>query len=123
MKWPAALINIIGQKNVEVSGEGKINAQGKFCWDKYWAMLKEYDAKGLRWVVDYDAKRVRTVLVQNSSNVSLKSVTIKNAGFWTVQLLYSKFITVDGIIVRNNEDGKGPSTDGVDVDSSSWVLI
>ena len=25
--------------------------------------------------------------------------------------------------MRNNEDGKGPSTDGIDVDSSSWVLI
>src|SRR5947209_11008012 len=36
MKWPAALINIINQKDVEVSGEGKVNAQGKFCWDKYW---------------------------------------------------------------------------------------
>src|SRR5829696_4965356 len=34
MKWPAALINVIGQKNAEVSGEGKIDAQGKFCWDK-----------------------------------------------------------------------------------------
>src|SRR5438034_6165439 len=116
MKWPAALINLIGVKNDALTGKCIINARGKFCWDKYWTMRKEYDAKGLRWVVDYDAKRVRTVLVQNSSNVSLKTITIKNAGFWTVQLLYSKFITVDGIIVRNNEDGKGPSTDGVDVD-------
>src|SRR5476651_2684534 len=53
MKWPAALFNIIGQKNVEVSGEGKVNARGKFCWDKYWAMRKEYDPKGLRWIIDY----------------------------------------------------------------------
>lgn len=123
MKWPAALINVIHQNNVEVSGEGKVNARGKFCWDKYWAMRKEYDAKGLRWVVDYDAKRVRTFLIQNSEDVTLKDVKFSNAGFWTIQVLYSKYITVDGITVRNNEDGKGPSTDGVDVDSSSWVLI
>jgi polygalacturonase len=123
MKWPAALINVIGQQNVAVTGDGIVNARGKFCWDKYWAMRKEYDAKGLRWIVDYDAKRVRTILVQHSSDVTLKGLTFKNAGFWTVQLLYSHHLTVDSIIIKNNEDGHGPSTDGVDVDSSSWVLI
>jgi polygalacturonase len=123
MRWPAALINIIDQQNVMVSGEGKVNAQGKFCWDKYWAMRKEYEPKGLRWIVDYDAKRVRTFLVQSSSDVTLKELTFSNAGFWTVQLLYSDHITVDGITIRNNEDGKGPSTDGVDIDSSSWILV
>ena len=124
MKWPAALINIINASNAAITGEGTINARGKFCWDKYWKMRKEeYEPKGLRWIVDYDAKRVRTLLVQNSSDVTIKSITLKNAGFWTVQLLYSSHLTVDGIVIRKNEDGKGPSTDGVDVDSSSWVLI
>ncbi len=123
MKWPAALINVIGVRNAAVTGEGIVNARGKFCWDKYWAMRKEYDAKGLRWIVDYDAKRVRTFLVQNSSDITLKGLTFKNAGFWTVQLLYSKNLTVDGVTINNNEDGHGPSTDGIDIDSSSWVLV
>jgi len=123
MKWPAALINVIGQQNVAITGSGKINARGKFCWDKYWTMRKDYDARGLRWIVDYDAKRVRTILVQLSEDITLRGITISNAGFWTVQLLYSTRLTVDGLVIRNNEDGKGPSTDGIDVDSSSWVLI
>jgi polygalacturonase len=121
--WPVALINIIGVKNAALTGKGVINARGKFCWDKYWAMRKEYDTKGLRWIVDYDAKRVRTVLVQNAENITVKDLTFKNAGFWTVQLLYSRYLTVDGVIIKNNEDGSGPSTDGIDVDSSSWTLI
>lgn len=121
--WPAALINVIEAKNVAVIGNGIVNARGKFCWDKYWTMRKEYDAKGLRWIVDYDAKRVRTFLVQNSSDITLKGLTFKNAGFWTVQLLYSTRLTVDGITIKNNEDGSGPSTDGIDVDSSTWTLI
>lgn len=121
--WPAALINILNAKNAAVTGKGIINARGKFCWDKYWAMRKDYDTKGLRWIVDYDAKRVRTLLVQNSSDITIKNLTFKNAGFWTVQLLYSDHLTVDGVIIKNNEDGSGPSTDGIDVDSSSWVLI
>jgi polygalacturonase len=123
MKWPAALINIINVKNATVSGDGVINARGKFCWDKYWTMRRDYDTKGLRWIVDYDAKRVRTLLVQNSSDINLRGLTFKNAGFWTVQLLYSHHITVDGLVIKNNEDGNGPSTDGIDVDSSSWILI
>lgn len=123
MKWPAALINVIDATNVAVTGEGVVNARGNFCWDKYWAMRKTYDEKGLRWIVDYDAKRVRTFLAQNSSDVTLRGLTFKNAGFWTVQLLYSEHLTVDGITIRNNEDGSGPSTDGIDVDSSSKVLI
>lgn len=123
MRWPAALVNIINVRNAALTGDGIVNARGKFCWDKYWAMRKDYDTKGLRWIVDYDAKRVRTLLVQNSSDITIKGITFKNAGFWTVQLLYSHNLTVDGIIIRNNEDGSGPSTDGIDVDSSSWVMI
>ncbi len=121
--WPAALINCINVTNVAVTGKGIVDARGKFCWDKYWNMRKDYDAKGLRWVVDYDAKRIRTVLIQNSSNVTLSGLTFKNAGFWTIQLLYSHNLTVNGVVVKNNEDGTGPSTDGIDVDSSTWVLI
>ena len=123
MRWPAALLNIIGAKNAAITGQGKVNARGKFCWDKYWAMRKEYEKKGLRWIVDYDAERVRTLLIQRCADVTIKGVTFVDAGFWTVQVLYSSYVTVEGITVRNNESGHGPSTDGVDIDSSSWVLV
>jgi polygalacturonase len=121
--WPAALINFMNVENAALTGKGIINARGKFCWDKYWNMRKEYDKKGLRWVVDYDAKRVRTVLTQNAENITIKDLTFKNAGFWTIQLLYSARLTVNGVVIKNNEDGSGPSTDGIDVDSSTWTLI
>jgi len=123
MKWPAALLNIMNQSNVAITGKGLVNAQGKPFWEMYWSMRKEYDAKGLRWIIDYDAKRPRTLLVTNSTNVTIKGITLQQAGFWTVQLLYSNQVTVDGITIRNNVDGHGPSTDGIDVDSSTKILI
>lgn len=123
MKWPAALINLIDCTNASITGKGVVNAQGKVFWDIYWKMRKEYDAKGLRWIVDYDAKRPRTILVQGSSDITLKQLTLQQAGFWTVQLLYSNHVTVDDLLIQNNIGGHGPSTDGIDVDSSSWVLI
>ena len=123
MKWPAALLNILDQDNVAIIGEGTVDGQGKVFWDKYWAMRKEYDPKGLRWIVDYDAKRPRALLISNASNVTIKNITLQRSGFWTVHILYSKNVTVEGIIVRNNLGGHGPSTDGIDIDSSSYVLV
>jgi polygalacturonase len=123
MKWPAALINILKQEKASISGSGLINAQGKPFWDYYWNLRKEYDPKGLRWIVDYDAKRPRTILIESAKDVVLKELNIQQAGFWTVQVLYSSYVTVDKITIRNNVDGHGPSTDGIDIDSSSWILV
>ena len=123
MVWPAALLNILDQDNVAITGEGTVDGQGKPFWDSYWALRKEYERKGLRWIVDYDAKRPRLLVMANSSNVMVKGVTLQRSGFWTVHVLYSKNVTVDGITVRNNIGGHGPSTDGIDIDSSSYVLV
>src|SRR3546814_20922082 len=38
-------------------------------------------------------------------------------------ILYASYGTVDRIKVRNNIGGHGPSTDGIDIDSSSWILV
>jgi hypothetical protein len=123
IRWPSALINVIDQDRVAITGEGTVHARGKPFWDKYWQMRREYEKKGLRWIVDYDCKRPRTLLVSGSRNVSVSGLTFKQAGFWTVQLLYSSNVTVDGITILNNIDGSGPSTDGIDIDSSSWILV
>jgi len=123
MTWPSALINVYEQTDVTITGRGIIDGQGKYWWDSYWALRKQYEPKGLRWAADYDAKRVRLMQIYKSSNVSLDGLTLRRSGFWTVQLCYSKNITVDGLTIQNNIGGKGPSTDGIDVDSSSDIII
>lgn len=123
MKWPAALINVLDQDNVKIYGKGIVDAQGASFWESYAKMRREYTSKNLRWVVDYDCKRPRTMLVSRSSNVTLQGLTLQRAGFWTVQVLYSSDVTVDGLVIRNNIGGHGPSTDGVDIDSSTRVLV
>lgn len=123
MVWPSALINVLNQKNVMLSGEGIIHGQGKVFWDSYRNLRRDYEARGLRWIVDYDSKRPRTLLVSESSDVTIKDLTFRQAGFWTIQILYSTYCTVDGVIIQNNIGGHGPSTDGVDIDSSSRILV
>jgi len=124
MTWPAALINVRDQHDVTITGKGTIDENGAVWWQVYRDTLKVYLPKGLRWASDYDAKRVRLMLFQNSSNIHLGGgITLKRAGFWTVQILYSHDVTLDGVIIRNNEGGRGPSTDGIDIDSSHDVDV
>lgn len=124
MQWPAALINVRNQNNVLIDGDGLVNGEGKVFWDYYWDLRKnDYEPRGLRWIVDYDAKRPRTFLISNAKNVILKDLNIQKAGFWTIQVLYSEYITIDGVTIRNNIGGHGPSTDGIDIDSSRYILV
>jgi polygalacturonase len=124
MTWPAALINARDQHNITITGKGTIDGDGPIWWKSYWDLRATYEPKGLRWASDYDARRPRLILLQNSSDIHLGGgITLKRSGFWTVQVLYSHNITIDGVIIRNNEGGKGPSTDGIDIDSSHDILV
>jgi polygalacturonase len=122
--WPAALINAHNVSGVRICGKGTIDGAGSMWWDKYWTMRRDYDAKGLRWVVDYDCKRPRLILIYNASDVKLEGLTLQEPGFWTVHICYSTKVTVDGLTIRANLDEKvGPSSDGIDIDSSSDILV
>ncbi|WP_297091783.1 glycoside hydrolase family 28 protein [uncultured Draconibacterium sp.] len=130
MEWPAALINVYDEKNVRITGKGVIDGNGRYWWNKFWGepkysggMWGEYKEKGIRWAVDYDCERVRPVVIWESEDVLLKDFTVKRAGFWTVSLTYSSRVHVDGLLVRNNIGGHGPSSDGIDTDSSKDILV
>jgi polygalacturonase len=120
MTWPSAFINFYGVKNAKVSGGGTIDGNGKKWWDKYLNMRRSYyEPMGVRWASDYDAERVRLMVIWKSSDVTVENLHLRRSGFWTVQVVYSDHVTVNGVFVRDNT---GPSTDGVDIDSSSYVL-
>jgi polygalacturonase len=124
MTWPVAMINVRDQHAVTITGKGTIDQNGAVWWKVFADTLKIYQPKGLRWAADYDAKRVRLMLIQNSENIRLGGgLTLKRSGFWTVQILYSHDVAVDGLIIRNNEGGRGPSTDGIDIDSSHDIEV
>jgi hypothetical protein len=130
MEWPAALINVYEQENVRITGKGTIDGNGKYWWDKFWGdpprtggMWTDYAARGIRWAVDYDCKRVRALVVYGSENVLLKDFTVERSGFWTVTMTYCSRVHVIGIVVRNNIGGFGPSSDGINTDSSRDILV
>ncbi|NHW34986.1 glycoside hydrolase family 28 protein [Paenibacillus aceris] len=126
MQWHSALLNVCGQTDVRISGKGLIDGQGEYWWHKYWGsdrlggMRKVYTSQGLRWAVDYDCKRPRLLLVSDSSHVDISGLTFIRSPFWNVHICYSEHVTVSGLRIERNE---GPSTDGIDIDSSSNVLV
>jgi polygalacturonase len=130
MYWPAGLINIYEQKNVRITGKGIIDGNGKYWWDKFWGdpplsggMWTRYSARGVRWALDYDCRRVRAVVAYGSEDVLMKDFTVQRSGFWTVTMTYCSRVHVDGIVIRNNIGGFGPSSDGINTDSSSDILV
>lgn len=126
MDWPLAILNIYEESNVKVSGPGVIDGNGEVWWQQYWGedkkggIRKEYELKDLRWVVDYDCLRPRNILVYKSKNVQLTNFTSNYSGFWNTHICYSEEITIRNLRIEN---GNGPSTDGIDIDSCRKVLV
>ncbi|MDT7838893.1 glycoside hydrolase family 28 protein [Aquabacterium sp. OR-4] len=124
MRWPAALLNVIDAERVVICGEGTIDGDGAGFWAGYWALREAYTPRGLRWASDYDAQRPRLLLLQRARNVFVGGgLTLRRSGFWTLQVCYSREVRIDRVTIRNNDDGRGPSTDGIDIDSSERVLV
>lgn len=128
MDWYPGILNCNYQEDVAISGNGIIDGQGEYWWEKYWGTdctggyRKVYDAKGLRWAADYDCMRVRNVVVFESRNVTLKDFASERSGFWNIHIVYSSDVHVDGVKIRNC-GSRSPSTDGIDIDSCERVLV
>ncbi|WP_425334151.1 glycoside hydrolase family 28 protein [Lactiplantibacillus paraplantarum] len=126
MRWPAAVLNIIDGEDVVIEGPGVIDGNGPVWWERYWGtdqkggQRKIYDAKNLRWIVDYEVKRPREVLFYRCKNCAISDLTLMRSGFWNCQLTYCQQMEVSHLTVKENN---GPSTDGIDIDSSSYVRV
>ncbi|KAK0341616.1 hypothetical protein LTR94_025652, partial [Friedmanniomyces endolithicus] len=123
MEWPAGLLNIYQQSGAKITGEGLVDGDGKVFWDSYWALRRDYDPKDLRWAADYDCRRPRLIHVYDSQDVEVSGLNLARSGFWTVHICYSRRVKVSDLVIRNNLGGRGPSTDGIDIDSSEDILV
>lgn len=126
MQWPAAILNIIDGEDVVIEGSGMIDGNGPIWWARYWGtdqkggQRKVYDAKNLRWIVDYEVKRPREILLYRSKNCVISDLTLTHSGFWNCQVTYCDQVEIKQLTVKENN---GPSTDGIDIDSSTNVHV
>ena len=100
-----AFLNFDNSRNVRVYGEGLINGRGQ-----EWSKVKNKDG---HW------GRPRMLCFTNCPGGSITGLTMKNHASWCLHVLYTDGFTIDGVNI--SVDSYVPSSDGVDIDSSSNV--
>jgi polygalacturonase len=118
MKHPAALVNAIDCQDVGVVGAGTIDGSGQKWWDLFWKTRQER-GRG----VDFQVLRPRLICFTRCTGVRVSGLYLANPAFWTLHILYCSNVDIDGLTIRAPSPHKAPSSDGIDIDSSSDVRV
>ncbi|UZD21611.1 glycosyl hydrolase family 28 protein [Algoriphagus halophytocola] len=115
----AALVNAYGVDGFTISGHGTINGNGLKFWEAFWQRRAE-DPN----CTNLEVSRPRLVFIWKSNDVQLQDVNLINAGFWSSHYYQCQNIKIlDLTITSPHEPVKAPSTDAIDLDVVSNVLI
>jgi polygalacturonase len=108
---PYHLLHSDGAVNVAIDGGGTIRGNGRAYWDA--------DPKQI-----YVSRRARpSPLIEfvRTKGIRIENVAIRDAAGWTIHPLESSGVRISNITLVN--DGYGPNTDGIDIDSSRNVVV
>ncbi len=120
IKYFAALVNAIECDGFTITGPGTIDGNGWRFWDEFWLRRKvNPDCTNL------EALRPRLVYIANSNKSEVSNVRLVNSGFWTNHLYRCNYVKYLNDYIWAKTDGypKGPSTDALDLDVCSDVLV
>ena len=119
LRYFAALVNADHVDGFTLSGEGAVDGNGARYWRSFWLRRKVNPA-----CTNMDELRPRLVYISHSKNVQLQDVTLRNSPFWTTHLYRCDFVRLlDLRILAPFEPVKAPSSDAVDLDACTNVLI
>lgn len=114
-----ALVNAYGVDGFSISGKGTINGNGRKYWDAFWERRRENPK-----CTNLEVSRPRLIFVWNSNNVQFQDVKLINSGFWTNHFYKCNNIKIiDVYIFSPHKKGDAPSTDAIDLDICTNVLI
>ncbi|AOW10833.1 rhamnogalacturonidase [Flavobacterium gilvum] len=114
-----ALVNAYGVDDFSITGKGTINGNGYKYYEAFWARRKENPK-----CTNLEVSRPRLVFVWNSNNVQFQDVKLINSGFWTNHFYKCNNVKlIDLYIFSPGKEIKAPSTDAIDVDICTNVLI
>lgn len=114
-----ALVNAYGVDGFSISGQGTIDGNGLKYWEAFWQRRKENPQ-----CTNLEVSRPRLVFVWNSKNVQVQDVKLHNAGFWTSHYYQCTNVKIlDLYISSPHAPIKAPSTDAIDIDACTNVLI
>lgn len=146
--WPMALVNAQQLDKVRIHGEGKLDGNGIMYWARFWQRRKENPK-----CTNLEIERPRLMFIDRCNDVRIEGVSLSYSGFWNLHLYRCDGVIINGLSItsptrptqhRNymteailkgmKEDVKsgkipikdnilGPSTDGIDIDSSRNVTV
>ena len=114
--WIPALLNASNVNHLRITGEGTIAGGGQPFWDQFW---KARAAN--RNVTNLAVKRPRNIFIEDSKDVQVSGISLRESGFWNIHLFRCSDVVVKNVDIRTPL--RSPSTDGIDVDSSQNVAI
>ncbi|HNX79409.1 MAG TPA: glycosyl hydrolase family 28 protein [Prolixibacteraceae bacterium] len=114
-----AVVNAYGVDDFSITGKGTIDGNGLKYWQAFWKRRAENPA-----CTNLEVSRPRLVFIRDCKNVRLEDVRLRNSGFWTTHLYKCENIKILGLhIFSPAEPVKAPSTDAIDLDVCTNVLI
>ncbi len=114
-----ALVNAYGVDGFTISGKGTIDGNGLKYWEAFWQRRKENPQ-----CTNLEVSRPRLVFIWNCKDVQVQDVSLHNAGFWTSHYYQCTNVKIlDLHISSPHAPVKAPSTDAIDIDACTNVLI
>lgn len=114
-----ALINADNADGFTMCGRGTIDGNGLRSWKAFW-LRREWN----RQCTNKDEQRPRLLYISNSSNVLIAGLTLQNSHYWTTHIYKCDHVKyLDCTITSPAEPVKAPSTDAIDIDACTDVLI
>jgi polygalacturonase len=146
--WRMALVNAQQMDRVRISGKGVIDGNGITFWAQFWQRRRENPK-----CTNLEVERPRMMFIDRCKDVRISGISLRYSGFWNLHLYRCRDVIIDGLSitaptrhtkhrnymtdailkgmkndaqVRNSpikDNILGPSTDGIDIDSSQKVTI
>ena len=114
-----ALLNVEGVDGFTLFGEGIIDGNGRKYWEAFW-FRREWNPA----CTNKDEQRPRLIFLSHCSHVLVKGVTFQNSPFWTNHLYQCDHVRyLDCKILSPVSPVKAPSTDAIDIDACTDVVV
>ncbi len=118
-KYLPALLNAEGVDGMCIIGDGVIDGNGLRSWKAFWHRREWNPA-----CTNKDEQRPRLLYISESSNITISGLTLQNSHFWTTHLYRCDHVKyINCRITSPAEPVRAPSTDAIDIDVCSDVLI
>lgn len=119
--WRMALVNASGLTGLRISGPGKFDGSGPVYWRAFWQRRRENPR-----CTNLEVERPRLMFIERCSDVRIEHTALEDSGFWNLHLYRCRDVVVEKVritIPSSTPELRGPSTDGIDIDSSQNVTV